>query len=392
MIRSTTNGTLASYRYNLQRSTYTLNASRNTVLTQRKFNSFAEDPAAAARSFQLRRSFLRTESQYEVGQSVTNKFDMAWNTLQSVVDDVNNRMSDSAFAAIITGSSDTSGSGRNALGQALVQQAEGIVLTMNARYGDNYIFSGSDGLNIPFTWQDGELFYRGISVDTAVPGLVTDGDQPVMYTEAGAITTDPALAAYYKAVGVDKISVDEYNQLNKDLAALDYMSSKEAKYADLGLGLEEDANGNIVDSSAANVALQAINYLGYGVDEDGDPKNIVSIMRRMGELLLNCDADSGNFADGDDTEFYRLAEKFETAAAYLSDKHVALDTEISFLKSNQTQLEDLSYTLNNQIASIEDVDLAEAITAFSWAQYCYNASLQSGNSILSQSLMDYLNT
>lgn len=33
MIRSTTNGVLKSYRYNLQRSSYTLNKAMNTVLT-----------------------------------------------------------------------------------------------------------------------------------------------------------------------------------------------------------------------------------------------------------------------------------------------------------------------------------------------------------------------
>ena len=32
-------------------------------------------------------------------------------------------------------------------------------------------------------------------------------------------------------------------------------------------------------------------------------------------------------------------------------------------------------------------DLADAITSFSWAQYCYNAALKMGNSILSESLM-----
>ena len=66
MIRSTTNGTLKTYRYNLQRSSYTKNKAQETVQTQRKFNSFAEDPAAAAKAFQLRRSLLRTDSQYNV--------------------------------------------------------------------------------------------------------------------------------------------------------------------------------------------------------------------------------------------------------------------------------------------------------------------------------------
>lgn len=69
-----------------------------------------------------------------------------------------------------------------------------------------------------------------------------------------------------------------------------------------------------------------------------------------------------------------------------------LDAKADFIQSNQKQLESNSYTLNEQIVSLENVDLAEAISAYSWAQYCYNAALQAGNSILSQSLMDYLQT
>ena len=58
---------------------------------------------------------------------------------------------------------------------------------------------------------------------------------------------------------------------------------------------------------------------------------------------------------------------------------------------SQEQLKANSYTLQTQIVDMEDVDQADAITAYSWAQYCYNTALKVGNSVLSQSLMDYLN-
>lgn len=351
MIRSTTNGTLKTYRYNLQRSSYTKNKAQETVQTQRKFNSFAEDPAAAAKAFQLRRSLLRTDSQYNVGESVKHKYEVAWSTLESVVQDVNNRKSDSAFAMILQGKSDTIGSGAVALGQSMRTLATGIVQSMNCRYGENFVFAGADGLNVPFTWEgegdDRKLCYRGIPVDT---------------------------------------------QDQKELEALKYMAN-ERKNADLGFGMQEDENGNIIGSSVANVGLQGITFLGYGKDADGDPKNIVSIADRMGTLLRRCDPDSGDWAStADKEEFSRLAKKFEDAASQLTDKHTEMDTQAAFIKSNQKQLKANTGTLQEQFLSIEDVDLAEAITSYSWAQYCYNASLKVGNSILSQSLMDYMNT
>lgn len=351
MIRSTTNGTLKTYRYSLQRSSYTMNKARETVQTQRQFNSFAEDPAAAAKAFQLRRSLQRTDSQYNVGDSVKHKYEVAWNTLESVVQDVNNRKSDSAFAMILQGKSDTIGSGAVALGQSMRTLATGIVQSMNCRYGENFVFAGADGLNVPFTWEgegdDRKLCYRGIPVDTQDP---------------------------------------------KELEALKYMAN-ERKNADLGFGMQEDENGNIIGSSVANVGLQGITFLGYGKDADGDPKNIVSIADRMGTLLRRCDPDSGDWAStADKEEFSRLAKKFEDAASQLTDKHTEMDTQAAFIKSNQEQLKANTGTLQEQFLSIEDVDLAEAITSYSWAQYCYNASLKVGNSILSQSLMDYMNT
>ena len=326
MIRSTTTGTLKTYRYNLQRSSYTMNKARETAQTQRQFNSFAEDPAAAAKAFQLRRSLQRTDSQYNVGDSVKHKYEVAWNTLESVVQDVNNRKSDSAFAMILQGKSDTIGSGAVALGQSMRTLATGIVQSMNCRYGENFVFAGADGLNVPFEWQgegdDRKLCYRGIPVDTQ------DADQ---------------------------------------LKALEYMAKNERKNADLGFGMQEDEKGNVISSSVANVGLQGITFLGYGVDKDGDPKNIVSIADRLGK-------------------------KFEAAASELTDKHTEMDTQAAFIKSNQNQLKANTDTLQEQILGIEDVDLADAITSYSWAQYCYNVSIKVGNSILSQSLMDYINT
>ena len=46
--------------------------------------------------------------------------------------------------------------------------------------------------------------------------------------------------------------------------------------------------------------------------------------------------------------------------------------------------------LNEQRSSIEDVDLADAITNFSWDYYCYSAALKVGTQLLSQSLIDYM--
>ena len=66
MIRATTGGVLRTYRSNLMNSFIKDNKARETVLTQRVFNSYADDPASAAKAFRLRKSRLMASSQLQI--------------------------------------------------------------------------------------------------------------------------------------------------------------------------------------------------------------------------------------------------------------------------------------------------------------------------------------
>ena len=255
-----------------------------------------------------------------------------------------------ALESAMLGKNDSTGSGRPALGQQLMETAKSIVQSMNGQYGDTFIFAGADGLNVPFTWgEDGKLYYRGVSVDSD--------------------PNNPAQAA--------------------DYAKLDYMNS-EKLYVDVGLGMKEQ-DGKLVESSAYNAALSGLNYLGYGVDENGLPNNLASIVNELGQCLSRCDSATGEWQDGDEARYEALQNKLSDAFDHLTTQRSKQTADAAFLKTNLNQLEDTAYTLNEQFNSIEKCDLADAITSFSWAQYCYNAALKVGNSILSQSLIDYMN-
>lgn len=350
MIRATTNGTLKAYRSNLNKSTLRLNSARTKVLTQRNFNSYAEDPASAAESFQLRRTFLRVSAQLDVSESVARKFDTAYSAIDSVVGMVDNQTEGSALAAVMAAANDPTGGGRTALGGELKQLADGITQALNCKYGDQYIFSGADGLTVPFEWRDTDnghqLFYRGYCVEAET------------------------------AVEVD---------------ALKYINEHEARYVDIGIGLEEDENGNLISSSAFDSTLQGTGVLNWGTDENGLPNNIASLVYQMGDILSRCNEESGAWASTEDQErFIALMEKLDSSASELKKYHVDMSTKANYLASNQTVLEDTAYTLNEQILAVDQCDLADAITSFSWAQYCYNAALKMGNSVLSDSLMDYI--
>lgn len=467
MIRATTGGVMKGYRSNLMNSFIGMNSARNTVLSQRVFNSYAEDPAAAAKAFRLRKSRLMVDSQHDICNDVLKKYDTAYACLQSIDEVLDTK--DGQYGAYmktlkgvtLSWLNDPTGDAREQLSKVLDQTSDLITQTMNQKYGDNFIFAGADGHNVPFevkTMEDGtkKLFYRGISVDAAVPDVMTfkdnNGDTQLLEVNAGTnlmsqgggsyikmdtsalikqsdfddiIINDPTAQQpnilYKDAAGaplcfnekgevvdpatytgdiyylnMDKAQADglvmttkDYDTACKDAEKLKYLAN-EKNYVDIGLGFKEDENGNLLDSSGFNAALPGISFLGYGVDEDGDPKNIYSIVQRLTEISDSV-PEGGKWTDDVYDEFDRLVGKLETACSSFKTEFTNLAAGTTKLDNQEQLLVDNFDNLQEQYAALEDVDMVDSITSFIWAEYCYNAALKVGNSILSESLMDYLN-
>lgn len=477
--RMTTTGSLRGYRYNLQRSTYTLNKSITTVMTGRAFNSFAEDPTTAAQSFHLRRAYLRTSSQYSLNESTVRKYEVAYSSMDSVekVIDTDPKSEGAAYYAIIRALNDPDASGRNALGQEITAHANDMVQFINGRYGDNFVFSGADALNVPLTWEpttnpdyapDSLAAFKYLKDDGAGGKVGTNDEaeanlvpQPnPNYDPNVTDTADPAYGKYLRPDGkgttnngavanqvpeenpdYDEKATAKYltsdgeptddefkagrrlyyrgipvdSNAGADLERLDYISKAEKKYVDIGLGY--DMNGGKVESSSVyDISLQAVDFLGgYGLEErsvtlpattneDGTgrpeltftfkdiPKNIVAITDEIGTILQRCSPEDGSFATTEDeARFNALVDAFEESSFRVKDRYTELTTQAQFLKNNQQQLKDNAYTINEQIQGIDYVDEAAAISDFVFARYCYDTALKVGNSILSQSLMDYMN-
>ncbi|MDE6880318.1 MAG: hypothetical protein K2P20_03055, partial [Oscillospiraceae bacterium] len=164
-MRITTNMMMNTYRYNLQQSTGLLDGSRNKVLTQRNFNSYAEDPAAATHAWRVRRSLTNNAGYQTNNSEAYTRLHSAWITMGSINNNLLNG-DGGAKDAIKRADNDPTGGARTALGKVLSNLADSIVFSMNgAKYGDHFLFSGNDELNPPFTWQGNKLLYRGVNVD-----------------------------------------------------------------------------------------------------------------------------------------------------------------------------------------------------------------------------------
>ena len=451
MIRATTGGVLKSYRANLMNSFIGMNKSRDTMLSQRIFNSFAEDPAAAAKAFRLRKSRMTVDSQHSICSDTLKKYQTAYSCLQSMDEALDTETAsplNTIKGITLSWLDDPKGDAREQLSKALDQMSQILVQDMNQKYGDNFIFAGADGHNVPFEIKDNKLYYRGVPVDAAVPKVMMGKDgnpmeihaavQPPLATSGGGsyvkmdtsalisqeefdnipindpTATQPSILyqdatnpqffdeqgnvvdpanytgkLYY--LNMDKaetMTTKEYDAQKLDAEKLEYLKN-ETCYVDIGLGFQENENGNLIPSSGFNAALNGINFFGCGLDEDGDPKNIYSLVQKMTQLSDSV-PEGGSWGQVWD-EFDRLVGKLETASSNFKTEFTNMAASTTKLENNEQLLEDNFYNLQEQYAAIEDVDMVDSITSFIWAQYCYNAALKVGNSVLSESLMDYLN-
>ena len=473
--RMTTVGTLKNYRYSLNGSNNTMTKAMSTVLTRRLFNSYAEDPALATRCFQIRNSYWKAQSQLNVNESLRHKYDVAWESMSNMSTDLYALAEDTAYTSVIRSLSDPTGPGRTALGQSLSSKAKDLAQIMNGRYGENYIFSGADTLNAPFTWDayknpayiEGtpdaanpdhiaafpyEAAAGGVTdveadaatevlknpkyVDTLKPG--DEGYQPqYLHKDTGEPTdveadatvpkknekydpttsfkylksdgtgtndeTEAAKVLYYRGVRVD-------SNEPADVEKMEYFLKGESKYIDVGLGHKE-TDGEVVSSTVFDSSLQGIYFSGgYGTrdgvkveieDDEGNietmvvdniPNNIISVVSEMGEILQRCRKDDGAWDSKEDQfRFKALVDQFEKGCSSFRERWTEMDTQSGFLRDNSELLTDTKDSLQQQYMELEDADPAAAISDFMFARYCYDAALKVGNSVLSQSLMDYMN-
>lgn len=335
-MRITTNALLRNYKNNLSTTINNLNNSRTHVMTQRSFNSVAEDPFSAARASQLHRKYYSNQDNLSMLKDVQSRQDGQEDALRQVSDMVKT-ISKEYNVQAMNGTNQTKET-RQSYASAIRQFQKSMVLSLNSTYEDTFLFAGTDGNNPPFTLSDsGTLTYRGIDVDAA------------------AGTAD-------------------YSTL--------YKYSKENLYVDLGMGFSLDDSNQVVPSSAFNLSLPGIKAIGFGKDEDGISNNAIVLAGQLADALEAEEFDSDSYR--------KLMGKFESLNTGLLNQVTELGVKSSFLTTTKDRLENSEIALQEQMENVEGIDMAEAISNYMWNQYAYNAALKVGTSILSPSFIDFM--
>ncbi len=406
--RVTTNAMIRRYTTNLNNALGDLDAKRNIVATNRNFNSIAEDPASAMKSFKLRSNFWRTGVQQDNVDDALAKFEEVTSNVLNC-----SSMSRQFIETTLKGFSGPTSSyeARLSFQQEVINLQESFLQQMNGKYNENFIFGGASTKDLPFTkTEDGTILYRGLPVDTptsltrdqvstaledtlnlsdnppTVPTLTTalndimGNSENISFSKIKSAIENAASLSAAQKESLMKDNEDVKNQLLYDT----YFN--EHSYRDIGFGMKEKDN-EIVSTSAFDTAVNGLEIFGYGVDEDGLPNNIVALAGELAELL-----GKEHISEADQERYYKITDKMRSSINDMIDNGLAaLGTKMTFLENTQDQLTSTSQTLNEQISDLDFCDPAEAITNLMWSQYAYNATLKVGNSLLSNSFIDFMN-
>lgn len=334
-MRITTNMVMRNYNNNLSATLGGLESSRKQVETNRRFSSSYEDPASSAKAAILERRYARNADYLNNVENVQKWQD----TQEDIATQLSNiaKEIDKRYSVEALNDTNADLDTRKVYAQTLRGLQEQMVQTLNTRYGETFAVAGAGGKEQPFELTaDGVLTYRGVDVNSDDPN-----DQKIL---------------------------EELSQ--------------EATYIDLGLGLGEDG-AEVSSSTAFNSALPGINLVGYGKDEQGVSKNLVVLVGQMADAL-----EEETF---DRDAYEAMWENISEGSSQLRDEIATLGTKTQMLTQMKTRLESEKLAITEQYDNAVNIDPAEAIMNYSWSMYAYNTALKVGTSIITPSLLDFLN-
>ena len=167
-MRITTSALIRNYKSNLNKSIGNLDTARTKVMTHRKFNKGFEDPTGVVRESALNWKYARNQDYIDAiddAQSFQNAQEDAITQINTQA-----RYLSKQYGLEAMNGTNWTYDVRKTYAQAFRQAQESMTMSMNASYGDKFVFGGAAGGQPPFelrTEADGTktLLYRGLDVN-----------------------------------------------------------------------------------------------------------------------------------------------------------------------------------------------------------------------------------
>lgn len=333
-MRITQNVMMRRYTRNLGTALCQLNEASQRVNTLKKFSKASENPGDAARAYQVRKEYAKTEIHLDHISNIRGTLDCQEASLMQVSGMVETAYTQALEA--VNGTMDASD--RKIAATKLRDAQQGIVMALNSQFGGSYVFGGSCTKEPPFSaGTDGGLAYRGIALASADPE-----DQ-------------------------------------KRLAEL----AKESVVVDVGIGLSFAPGETTPNAqSGFNVSLPGVAFLGHGRNDDGSSADLYALLGRLAEQLEQPEAPG--------EEAGRMIQQLGEQKKQLLVCVTEVGCRSNFADFVSSRLENSQHNLNTKILNLEYVTHEKAIMEYEMFRYSYQAALSVGNKLLQSSFIDFM--
>lgn len=326
-MRITENMMTTMYNRNLQRNISELASSNLKLASKRQYNHVSQDPAASSKAFAVRDQIARSEEHIQTVKNATGELDTTDANIQTL-----NSILESVYGTATKAGGATGQDDLDAIAQELGGLKEEILQTMNAKYGDKFLFSGSANKEPPFTLDgSGRLLFNGKAVDDYDPD-------------------DPAT----------------------------HFDENKPVYLDIGFGTF--ATGTNTAGTGIRISTSGVDVLGYGKDEKGRPNNLYSLISKVEDQLKS----------GDKTGAMDTLDHMKDKQSNISIATSELGTRQKLLERSQSRLEAGLVNLQASQKNLEAVNIeTEAINNKS-AETAWMVTLQLGSTIIPPSIFDFM--
>lgn len=339
-----------NYMKNLNTAVGNVAKSNQRISTGRKYTRLSDNVSEGSRALKVREDLYKNEQYVSNIKGAENELSSAESNLKSMTEILQTAQERIEKGLNGTNSEDA----RESIAKEIRNLQDQILKTANAKFGDKFLFSGTNNSTPPFSiGADGKTLYNGHPVEDIYQDN-TDG----LYYVPGA---NPG-----------------------DLPVL--IPQNEKRYIDIGLGIQVSGSSNIDPTTAFETSFSGLEIIGFDKNADGVSMNVIDL---LGEAANKLSPKPPEVYDQEEAGKYLDLLKGQTdlVVSNMTD----IGTRCNFLERTTDRIESDIFNLQTLSSRLENTNDAEETMNMKMYEYAWMATLKMGSKVIPMSLMDFLN-
>jgi flagellin-like hook-associated protein FlgL len=322
-MRITQKNLTRAYLSGLNRNISQLSKSNERLTTGKRFNKVSENVTDAQKALKVRNQLKRNEQFITNIQSLQNEI-TAQETSAMQMNDILLNVKELIVKA---GNETNDASDKEIIANEIDQLNKSLLQLINVKTSDRYTFAGLNN-NIPVIVDtSGTVLFNGVDVDTLLVSDIKD----------------------------------------------------DAVFVDIGLGMQFNAS-TVDKSSVVQLTTSAIQVLGYGINADGIPNNLISFLGNVVNDLRN----------NDTSKMTLYNKQLNQSTERLLVQITTIGSRFEYLENSINRLENEKLDLTAKQNHLESIDYEEETITNKSYDMAYQISLQLGSKVLPLSIFDFM--